>query len=282
MFILSFFIQIFYIYTYLINIYPKKSFVNITTQYNLILDDEFDENEDSLYYIPNENEDFLYYIFNKNSTNNNITKFIMNDKKNILIELNLTNNGKYSIYLNGKSFQFLFIYENIEIINAYPLTHEVGKDSEIFIIFNSIQFNISNITIKIGNENKNISIELEKCSKVYGIDNIQKDNKLKCFVKFDSDNEKMNIYLNNNTIQMKEFTFNSISFSLLSIYPNNDLIVGEKIKFLITTNYNKFFNNHVIKIGDRTLNCSEYDKNNITLVCYGILSFGSNKEDNLT
>ena len=267
MFILYFFIQIIYIYSYLIDIYPKKSIVDIDTQYNLILDEEFIENEDSLFYINDENQE-----------NNIIKNIIIIDKKNIAINLNISKSGKYSVYLNGKSFQIFFIYNNLEIINAYPLTFEIGKESELNIILNSIQgYQDKNITI--GNINYNI--ELKKCLMVYGIDNIPKDNKLKCFITFDSEYEEMNIYLNT-TIQMKEFTFNSFSFSLVSITPNNDLIVGEKIKFLITTNYNKFYDNHVIKIGDRTLNCSEYDKNNITLVCYGILSFGNNKDDNLT
>ena len=270
MFIIFFFIHIIYIYSYLIDIYPKKSIVNISTQYNLILDDEFDSNDDS-FYIINENSEPIEPI---------IDSFNKIDKKNIVFNLTIPKKGKYSVYLKGKSFQFLFIYENTEIINAFPLTYEVGKDSEIFIILNSIQ-GYKNNNIAIGNENKKTSIDLEKCFMVYGIDNIPKDNKLKCFIKFDSEYEDMNIYLNN-SIQMEDFKFKSISFSLLSINPNNELNVGEKIKFLITTNYNKFLNNHIIKIGDRTLNCSEYDKNNVTLVCYGILSFGSNKEDNLT
>ena len=42
---------------------------------------------------------------------------------------------------------------------------------------------------------------------------------------------------------MEEFKFNSFNFSLVSISPNKELIVGDKIKFLITTNYNIFLNN---------------------------------------
>ncbi len=271
MFIIYFLIEFIYIYSYLIDIYPKKSIVNINTKYNLILDEEFIEGEDS-----------FYYIIDGDSENiNNIEPLNIDDKKNITINLNISKSGKYAIYLEGKSFQLLFIYENIEIINAYPLTFEKGKESEIILILNSIQ-NYKNNTIKIGNEVTNTTIDLEKkCLNVDGIDNIPKDNKLKCFITFDSVNDEMNIYLNNKT-QMEEFKFNSFDFSLVSISPNNELIVGEKIKFLITTNYNKFLNNHVIKIGDRTLNCSEYENNNITLICYGILSFGNNKDDDLT
>ena len=45
MFIIYFLIEFIYIYSYLIDIYPKKSIVNINTQYNLILDEEFIEGE---------------------------------------------------------------------------------------------------------------------------------------------------------------------------------------------------------------------------------------------